>query len=200
VWWRADFPEKQPAFIELPMSAKVREMSFDLGRQARWKEDDGSEWTMFYFRWMPGLASSRNFARWHNPEQCLSSIGFQRVAEYEPSIIRKGDIELFFQTYRFDLHGAAYYVFFCVWEDRQEPGGPKAPEQWTIGARLRTVLQRKRRLGQQVLEVAITGIADEKVARTAFERRISELLQPDSILPAPDPAQVNTGADHAKAN
>lgn len=191
-WWRVEWPENQPAFTEIPISAKVREMSFDIGRQARWKEDDGSEWTMFFFRWLPGLASSRNFARWHNPEQCLSSIGFQRIAEYEPCVIRKGAIELMFQTFRFDLRGAPYHVFFCVWEDRKEPGEPNMPEQWTIAARFRTVIQRKRRLGQQVLEIAISGIADEKAARAAFERRISALIEPDSLLPADDvPADAN---------
>ena len=183
-WWRVEWPEHQQAFAEIPMSAKVREMSFDVGRQAHWKEDDGSDWTMFYFRWLPGLATSRNFARWHNPEQCLSSIGFQRVAEFSPAIIRKGEIELLFQTFRFDLRGTPHYVFFCVWEDRKEPGGPKLPEEWTIGSRFRTILQRKRRLGQQVLEIAITGVENEKIARAAFERRIMELLQPDSLIPA----------------
>ena len=187
-WWRVEWPENQPAFTEIPVSAKVREMSFDLGRQARWKEDDGSDWTMFHFRWLPGLATSRNFARWHNPETCLSSIGFKRVAEYEPSLIRKAEIELLFQAFRFDRHDTPYYVYFCVWEDRKEPGGPKVPEEWTIGARFRTVLQRKRRLGQQVLEIAITGIENEPLARAAFERRITSLLQPDSILPSELPA------------
>ena len=195
VWWRVEWPEKQPAFTEIPLSAKVREMSFDLGRQARWREDDGTEWTMFHFRWLPGLASARNFARWHNPEQCLSSIGFQRIEEYAPSIIRKGEITLLFQAFRFDLHGTPYFVYFCVWEDRQEPGGPKSPEEWTIAARFRTVLQRKRRLGQQVLEVAITGLENETAARAAFERRITALLLPDSILPADiSPPEKSTAA------
>ena len=187
-WWRVEWPEKQRGFAEIPVSAKVREMSFDTGRQAHWKEDDGSDWTMFYFRWLPGLATSRNFARWHNPDTCLTSIGFKRVAEYEPSLIRKGEVELLFQAFRFDLHDTPYYVFFCVWEDRKEPGAPKVPEEWTLGARFRTVIERKRRLGQQVLEVAISGIENEQAARAAFERRFTELLEPESIEPAGDVA------------
>jgi len=190
-WWRAEWPEKQPGFTEIPISPKVREMEFHLGRQARWKEDDGSDWTMFYFRWLPGLASSRNFARWHNPEQCLPAIGFQRVAEYEPAIIRIGEIGLIFQTLRFDLNKVPHYVFFCVWEDRTEEGELKLPEQWTVGARLRAVLQRKRHLGQQVLEVVISGIEDPQAARAAFEHRLPSLVRPDSILPAPDPASAD---------
>jgi len=193
-WWRVEWPENQPNFTEIPLTPKVRELEFDLGRQARWKEDDGSDWTMFYFRWLPGLASSRNFARWHNPEQCLPAVGFQRVADYAPTIVRKGEIELAFQTLRFDLHGMPWYVFFCVWEDRKEPGEPKLPEQWTLGARFRAVLQRRRHLGQQMLEVAISGIADEQAARAAFERRIPELLRPDSIFPATDFTSASASA------
>jgi exosortase/archaeosortase family protein len=199
-WWCVEWPESQPNFTEIPLTPKIRELEFDLGRQARWKEDDSSNWTMFYFRWLPGLASSRNFARWHNPEQCLPAVGFKRIAEYEPTIIRNGEIELAFQTLRFDLNGVASYVFFCVWEDRKEPGEPKLPEQWTVGTRLRAVLQRRRHLGQQMLEVVITGIDDEKAARAAFERRIPSLLKPDTILPAEDLVPANAGAAGKIAN
>ena len=184
-WWRVEWPENQPGFAEIPMAPKVREMQFDAGRQAHWREDDGSQWTMFYFRWLPGLAVSRSFARWHNPDICLSAAGFQRVAEYEPSVIRKGDIELAFRTYRFDAGEQINFVFFCVWEDRKEPGAaPSLPEQWTAATHWSAVLQRKRHLGQQVIEVAIAGMKDEHAARAAFESRITSLLHPDSLLPA----------------
>ena len=185
-WWRVEWPENKPAFAEIAMTDRVVEMAFDLGRQAKWKEDDGSEWTMFFFRWLPGDAASRILARWHNPEQCLVSIGFQRIAEYEPLIVKKGAIELVFRTFRFEVAGVPTFVFFCVWEDRRDPGGPKAPEEWNPRSRVRAVLDRKRRLGQQVLEIAITGVDSDKTARAAFERRIPELLQPDSIMPTLD--------------
>jgi exosortase len=184
-WWRVEWPENQPAFAEIPITPAVREMRFDSGREARWREDDGTEWTMFYFRWLPGLATSRIVARWHNPDICMVAAGFQRIAEYEPLVIRKGDIELVFRTYRFDVRERKTFVFYCIWEDRKDPGAaPAAPEQWTPASRWRAVLQRKRKLGQQALEVAISGIENERDARAAFERRITALLQPDSLLPA----------------
>ena len=51
------------------------------------------------------------------------------------------------------------------------------------------MLQRKRHLGQQVLEVAIAGMKDEHAARAAFESRITSLLHPDSLLPAEEITQ-----------
>ena len=106
-------------------------------------------------------------------------------AEYDPIIIRKGGIELVFRTYRFDANETKNYVFFCVWEDRRDPAEElRPPDEWNPASRVRAVLQRKRHLGQQVLEIAISGIENEKDARAAFERRIGEILQPDSILPA----------------
>jgi hypothetical protein len=183
-WWRVEWPEKQPGFAEIPLTPAVREMKFDSGRQARWREDDGTVWTMYYFRWLPGVATSRIVARWHNPDVCLAAAGFKRIAEYDPAVIRKGDVELVFRTYRFDVRDRKNYVFFCVWEDRKEPGAvPAAPEEWNPASRWRAVLQRKRRHGQQTLEVAISGIENEKDARAAFERRITDFLSPDSILP-----------------
>ena len=184
-WWRVEWPEKKTAFTEIPLSYAVKDMAFDTGRQAHWREDDGTDWIMFHFRWLPGLATTRIFARWHNPDICLIAAGFMRVAEYEPAIIRKGDIELLFRTYRFDANGRKNYVFFCVWEDRRDPAEAlRPPDEWNPASRIRAVLQRKRHLGQQVLEVAVSGIEDEKAARAAFTRRITEILQPDSILPA----------------
>ena len=115
----------------------------------------------------------------------LIAAGFKRIAEYDPIIIRKGGIELVFRTYRFDANETKNYVFFCVWEDRRDPAEElRPPDEWNPASRVRAVLQRKRHLGQQVLEIAISGIENEKDARAAFERRIGEILQPDSILPA----------------
>ena len=60
-WWRVEWPENQPGFAEIPMAPKVREMQFDAGRQAHWREDDGSQWTMFIsagFRASPSPAVS----------------------------------------------------------------------------------------------------------------------------------------------
>ncbi len=181
-WWRVEWPEQRSSFREIPLTPEVRDMKFDAGRQGHWREDDGSEWTMFYFRWLPGVATSRIVARWHNPDICLTAAGFKRVAEYAPLFIRKDGFELAFRTYRFDVQDRKTFVFFCVWEDRAESGA--VPEEWTPSSRWRAVLQRKRKLGQQVLEVAISGPDNEKAAREAFEKRVTALLRPDSILPA----------------
>ena len=184
-WWRVEWPETQPSFAEIPLSPAVNDMKFDTGRQAHWREADSTVWTMFHFRWLPGLATTRIFARWHNPDICLVAAGFKRIAEYDPIIIRKGGIELVFRTYRFDAQERKNYVFFCVWEDRRDPAEElRPPDEWNPASRVRAVLQRKRHLGQQVLEIAISGIENESDARAAFERRITEILQPDSILPA----------------
>ena len=192
-WWRVDWPEKQPGFTEIPLTPAVLLMKFDHGRQARWREDDGSEWTMFYFRWLPGLATSRIVTRWHNPDVCLTAAGFKRVAEYAPDVIRKGDIELVFRTYRFDAAESKTFVFFCVWEDRKEPGAVAAPaEEWTPASRWKAVLERKRKLGQQTLEIAITGVDTVQEAREAFDRRIAAIVVPDSIIPADVPPADKT--------
>ena len=181
-WWRVEWPEKKTAFAEIPLSSAVKEMAFDVGRQAHWREDDGTLWTMFHFRWLPGLATTRIAARWHNPDICLVAAGFKRVAEYEPAIVQKGDVALVFRTYRFDAHDRSHYVFFCVWEDRRNPDEElRPPDEWNPSSRIRAVLDRKRHLGQQVLEVVISGIEDEAAARAAFEARIPALLRPDSF-------------------
>lgn len=183
-WWSVEWPAKRPGFVEIPMTDPVLAMKFDEGRQGRWRADGGVDFTMFFFRWLPGDATSRIAARWHNPEVCLAGAGFKYVSEFAPVQMVSGEAGLVFRTYQFDSRGKPVFVFFCVWEDRKDPDGAlKVPEQWSPMGRLRAVLQRKRRLGQQTLEVAIAGVATAPEALAAFHREIAPLVHPEAAVP-----------------
>ena len=182
-WWRVEWPKDRAAYHEPPMSDAVRAIGFDEGHNAVWKESDGSEWNMFFFRWYPGMATARILARWHNPEYCMPSAGFKLASQSDLSRIKVGDVDLVFKVYRFEQAGNSVHVFFCIWEDLKAPGDEMfAPGEWTFRNRIDNVLQRKRKLGQQVLEVGITGVADDAAARASFERRLPSLLRPDPTV------------------
>lgn len=182
-WWRVEWPKDRPAYREPAMSDAVRAIGFDEGQHAIWKEDDGGDWTMFFFRWYPGMATSRILARWHNPEYCMPSAGFTLASQSALSRIKVGEVDLVFKVYRFEQAGVPVHVFFCIWEDKKAPGDEMfAPGEWTLRNRLDNVLQRKRKLGQQVLEIGITGIADDEKARASFEQRLPALLRPDPTV------------------
>ena len=182
-WWRLEWPADRSAYREPPFSDAVRAIGFDEGRNARWKENDGTEWTVFFFRWFPGMATSRILARWHNPEYCMPSAGFKLASQSAPDRIKVGDVDLVFKVYRFEQSGDSVHVFFCIWEDLKAPGDEMfAPGEWTLRNRLDNILQRKRKLGQQVLEIGITGAVSDEQARASFERHLPPLLRPDPAV------------------
>ena len=180
-WFLIERPAGRAGYAELPIPEAVsKKIGYDEGWNARWTEDDGSNWNVFFFRWMPGQATSRITARWHNPEYCFPSAGYEEIRRSSLSRIKLGDIELLFKVYRFEKEGIPVHVFFCIWEDRNLRGEELRPaEEWTLENRWEIVRQRKRNLGQQTVEVAITGIADDQKARESFERHLPALVRPD---------------------
>lgn len=180
-WWFIERPTGRREYSEPPIpEATSKWIGYDEGWNARWKEDDGSDWTVYFFRWMPGLATSRITARWHNPEYCMRGAGFELKTQSKPSRVKVGDIELVFKVYRFEMGGTPIHVFFCVWEDRNLEGEEVKPgEEWTLESRWEVVRQRKRNLGQQMLQVWIQGIEDDQKARESFERHLPQLVRRD---------------------
>ena len=127
-------------------------------------------------------------ARSHRPEICLPAAGFKLAGEFDATPVKLGGIDLFFRTYRFESQGRPVHVFFCVWEDRKDPGEIPGPmREWTREDRWRAVMMKKRRLGQQVLEVVTDGFSNEMDARAAFEKHIAPLLRPDPAVGVTSP-------------
>jgi exosortase len=190
-WWKVEWPDGRPGYAEIPVTESLREgLRFDYARQGRWREGDQTAWTMYFFRWFPGVATARISARSHRPEICLPSAGFTLVEEFDAVPIRVADTELFFRSYHFDNRGRPVFVFFCVWEDRRDPAEAPGPmREWTRESRWNAVMSRKRRLGQQVLEVVLEGVADERAARAALEKHIVPLLRPDPSVRVAAPGE-----------
>ena len=98
-------------------------MQPDEAKGARWWEGDEKKFTLFFFRWLPGPATSRMLARFHRPEICLPAAGLTFVRESDVETLQVGAIQLPFRTYLFEAKGKTMHVFFCVWEDEQNPTG-----------------------------------------------------------------------------
>lgn len=182
-WWRVEWPTDRVGYSEIPLTEEIRSMQSDEAKAARWKEAGGEQFTMFFFRWLPGPATSRMLARFHRPEICLPAVGTRLVKESQIETLQTGGIQLVFRSYLFEQETRLIHVFFCVWED-EKPMTPDARviESWTPQTRWEAVTMRRRKLGQQVLEVAITGLAGGEEARAEFRRVIMPLIRPDALL------------------
>jgi exosortase len=174
-WW-ANFPTNLPSAREIPLSKLARsKLKYDQGSTLAWEEPDGSKWSAFCFRWDAGVATSRMSARDHRPEYCLGGSGYNCQADFGIRYLPAHGLELPFRTYIFDRSGVVLYVFHCIWEDG-------AAKQKGFGTskyldRLETVLAGKRRLGQQTLEIIVSGYPGTAEAEQAVRQRLPSLVQ-----------------------
>jgi hypothetical protein len=70
-------------------------------------------------------------------------------------------------------------VFYCLWEDRREAGEqPRIRDHWDhrlVG--LESVLLGERNLGQQTLEIVVSGYSTPDEAEGALRREMGNLIK-----------------------
>jgi exosortase len=147
----------------------------------------------YFFRWKPGRNSAL-LANLHRPDVCLPAIGWEQVAD---NGVRQysaaASVVLPFRHFEF-RHGTKQepaqqvaHAFYCLWEDRAPPGTVAAsplpqmttsPSTWTRGERVRAVLEGRRHLGQQVMEVVLRtrGLIDRNEAQADFAALLPKLI------------------------
>jgi exosortase len=176
--WSVTLPETNPTFqnVELPPRT-VHLLAYDYGTTGRWLEEGGVEWNLSFFRWSPRSVESVIHARLHRPEVCLPASGLKQLTESELVFFDAGQLKLPFRKYTYASEGQILYVFFCQWEDGAEKQtGMQASKQ---AERIRSVLVGRRHLGQQTLEVIITGCATLKDAEASLRQRLGGLITAD---------------------
>ena len=132
----------------------------------------------FFFQWAKGPARSRILARMHRPEICLPAAGYQLRQDRGTITVKAKNLLIPFHALDFEDAGEKVYVFFCLWEDGSEqPDRPRIAKEWTRFARLELVLRGKRNLGQQVLEIVISGYSTAEEAEAALRRDVQVMIQ-----------------------
>ena len=205
--WTVHWPESPPDFHLLKLDEEVRRtLRFDEGEAASWNcapidsvealnRAPSTRVTCFayFFRWKPGRNSAL-LANLHRPDVCLPAIGWKEVAD---NGVRQysaaGSFVLPFRHFEF-RHGTkedparqVAHAFYCLWEDRASPGTVAAsqlpqmttsPSTWTRGERVRAVLEGRRHLGQQVMEVVLRtrGVIDQNEAQADFAALLPNLI------------------------
>ena len=147
----------------------------------------------YFFRWKPGRNSAL-LANLHRPDVCLPAIGWEQVAD---NGVRQysaaASFVLPFRHFEF-RHGTKQdpaqqvaHAFYCLWEDRAPTGTAAAsrlpqmttsPSIWTRGERVRAVLEGRRHLGQQVMEVVLLtrGGIDQNEAQADFAALLPKVV------------------------
>ena len=172
--WNVQWPEQAPAFRKLKIDNEIRAvLRFDEGDAAAWtpswsvnaSKPKTISCSLYFFRWNPGKNSAL-LANLHRPDVCLPASGWKQVADHGVHDYPiNGSVELPFRHFEFQrvFDGSepqTAHAFYCLSEDRvSDASGTDSPgmfgnrSEWTRTERLGAVLQGRRHLGQQVIEV-----------------------------------------------
>lgn len=174
--WAFEWPSTAPQFKEIEIAdAAAKSLLYDQGRGGAWTEPDGTFWQVYFFQWRAGPARSRILARTHRPEICLPASGITLQSENRSIDISAGSVSIPFRSYTFkESNGRPMHVFFCLWQDRHVA---RERVDWGRMDGLQMVLDGERNLGQQVLEIAVSGYATIAEAEAAVRRRLAVLIK-----------------------
>jgi exosortase len=147
---------------------------------------------LYVFRCKPGKNSAL-LANLHRPDVCLPASGWTQVADDGVRNYPMRDpFELPFRHFEFrrafeDSAPQTAHAFYCLSEDRaSEPSATwqhadasrmmsGSPSSWTRAERLRTVLEGRRHLGQQVIEAIF--ISSEPFSSADAESHLRDLVR-----------------------
>ena len=177
--WSVALPEANPTFQKIEMAHRtLKLLAFDSGVTGRWQEQNGAEWNVYFFRWRPHSVESVIHSRIHRPDVCLPAAGLRQISDAGTADFDAGNLKLPFRRYTYESEGQTLYVFFCQWEDGAEKQPGLGSSQKTD--RLQSVLTGRRFLGQQTLEIILTGCDSLEQAEAAVRERLPELIRPDA--------------------
>jgi hypothetical protein len=175
-YWTVAMPESNPTYQKVDLPARtLKLLHFDESATGKWTEA-GAEWSAYFFRWKPRSVEAVIYSRAHRPEVCLPASGLRQVGDSELVTFEIGPLELPFRKYTFETEGRSMHVFFCQWEDGSErQSGMQASKQ---ADRIQSALSGRRNVGQQTLEIIVTGSPSLAEAETLVRRRLPELIRP----------------------
>lgn len=175
--WSVAWPAQESRFQKtaLPQES-LAILRCSQSASAAWKDEDDNQWSAFFLRWNAGR-NSVQLAKGHRPDICLPAAGAKLVETYGYVVADSNGLALPFKYQTFQAGEQLMHVFYCLWSDCESASGQSQlganPFKWRLGA----VLRGERNLGQQVLEVVVTGPETSEAAVALFKRELPHLIQ-----------------------
>jgi exosortase len=176
--WSVGWPETESSYKQVPITPAAEGMlRYNDGGGAAW-EQNGRQWMMYFFRWLPGRTAAR-YVKVHRPDICLPASG--RTLKYDNGIrmMPVNGVTLPVRSYRFDDRGMPLHVFYCFWDARSSYAtvADAEFEDWSPRGRLRAAFQGRRDIGAQMLEIIVWGYEDDAEATEALARELNQLIR-----------------------
>ena len=177
--WAVHWPESENNYKPVAIAPEAESLlRYNEGGGAAWEGDDGHQWIMYFFKWLPGRTAAR-FVKVHRPDICLPASGRTMERDNGLRMIAVNGVNMPIRSYRFDDRGSPLHVFYCYWDARSsyESAAGAVAEDWSVRGRIRAALQGRRDIGAQILEIIVLGYQDDDEANAALARELGRLVR-----------------------
>ncbi|MFL6583033.1 MAG: exosortase/archaeosortase family protein [Chthoniobacterales bacterium] len=176
--WRVDWPQDAANWKVVPVAESAQGLlRYNEGGGGTWTGADGHEWTMYFFRWLPGRTAGL-FVKNHRPDVCLPASGITQRSGAHYRLMTVNGVTLPIRSYVFDANGQPLHVFYCYWDGTPPQAGSSDAENWTAAGRLDAVKRGKRDVGTQMLEIVAWGYDEDGDADAAAREQLSKIIKP----------------------
>jgi exosortase len=179
--WSIAWPAQEPHFQKTAVPDEALAiLRCSQSEAAAWKDEDDNQWSGFLLRWKAGKNSTQ-LAKGHRPDICLPAAGAHQVDDNGFVTVNANGLDLPFKYQTFQSGDRLLHTFYCLWSDRIS-SEPELKLDGKRNWRFQAFLRGERNLGQQVLEVVITGPDSNDAAVSLFKSQLPRLIHREQPL------------------
>jgi exosortase len=175
--WTVEWPSQATNWKTVPVADAAQELlRYNEGGGGAWTGEDGHNWNMYFFRWLPGRTAGL-FIKNHRPDICLPASGMKQHGVMRNKLLTINDVALPIRSYVFENNGRSLHVFYCYWDGTTAEPGTADHENWSAWGRLDAVRKGKRDVGTQMLEIVAWGYDDDAKAEQAALEQLTKIVR-----------------------
>ena len=168
------WPKAKPSFAPVEIPNRVRDITLCSDAVGgRWKDDDGTEWTLSILSFGGGVKGTSQWAPMHTPDICFPSAGMPLQRSYPPFTVRVPGGDMTFQCWEFKHRSGPIFVFYCRHDQgNADTSAPFIQDMFGLNR----ALKGQRNIGQQTVEFAITGYHDYQQALFSLQGKMPDIV------------------------
>ncbi|MDQ3118307.1 MAG: exosortase/archaeosortase family protein [Verrucomicrobiota bacterium] len=175
--WSVAWPSQARNWKSVAVADQAQELlRYNEGGGGAWAGDDGRQWTMYFFKWLPGRTAGL-FIKNHRPDICLPASGMKLRGGVQNKLMAVNGVTLPIRSYVFEAGSNLLHVYYCYWDGTPPEETPQDQENWTASGRMEAVKRGKRDVGTQMLEIVASGYANEEEAEAAVREQLAAVIQ-----------------------
>ena len=171
IYW----PTNKMGYTPVEIPDRVRDITLcSDGKSARWREADDTEWSLSLLEFGGGPKGTSQWAPMHTPDICYPSAGMPLLRTHPVAKLKVPGGQMLFQCWEFKRRVGTVLVFYSL-HDESNLGPSELFMPDLLG--LSRALKGQRNLGQQTVEIAVTGFASYTKALEAIRQRFPSMVE-----------------------